>query len=288
MASEIFDAHDNPFATHHLIFFVTGNPGLISYYNNFFRTLHQLLSEGKSKSNAFHIYGESLAGFKYSESPSKDTGAPYNLDQQIESRLQCLKDQRIPSGPRKSEAYDSIILIGHSVGTYIILEMLQRLRNSSSPLNIRAGILLFPTVTHLAESPSGLKFKFLFRIPGFVRGASSAANALLWLFPRPALKWLVKVVTGMPEDATEVTTSFLKSDMGIWQALLVLFLSSSVTGINISSDTWQRMSSSLSRKTNGMKISGELNMKTPRILPRFQSLYSTSGKRYVPIDLLLV
>ncbi len=34
-----------------------------------------------------------------------------------------------------------------------------------------------------------------------------------------ALKWLVGLVTRMPQDAAEVTTGFLKSRMGIWQAL---------------------------------------------------------------------
>jgi len=33
------------------------------------------------------------------------------------------------------------------------------------------------------------------------------------------LKWLVGVVTGMPSEAAEVTTGFLRSRMGIWQAL---------------------------------------------------------------------
>jgi hypothetical protein len=211
-------SHENPAASYHLIFLVTGNPGLISYYDTFLRTLHELLSEKKSETGVFHIFGQSLAGFEDNDSPSKTTGLPHSLEEQIESRLQCLEDQCIPSGPRQGQVYDSIILVGHSVGGYIILEMLQRLRKSSR-CNVKAGILLFPTVTHIAKSPNGAKFSALFRIWGFPRGASLAAKALLWPVPDPALRWLVHVVVGMPQDATEVTMRFLRSRMGIWQAL---------------------------------------------------------------------
>jgi hypothetical protein len=39
------------------------------------------------------------------------------------------------------------------------------------------------------------------------------------LVPRNVLKWLVTVVARMPDDAAEITTRFLTSQMGIWQAL---------------------------------------------------------------------
>jgi pimeloyl-ACP methyl ester carboxylesterase len=213
--------YDDPSASHHLIFFITGNPGLISYYDTFLGYLHQLLSEQSnlSKSNVFHIYGESLAGFGDTDTPSKTTGHPYTLEDQIQTRLQCLKDQRIPSGSRQGQQYDSIILMGHSVGTYILLEVLQRLRKSASTLNVTAGILLMPTVIGLAESASGVKAKPLFRIPSFPRGASQVANALLWPIPKSGVKWLVGLLLGMPDASAEVTARFLKSNMGIWQAL---------------------------------------------------------------------
>jgi pimeloyl-ACP methyl ester carboxylesterase len=212
-------SHENPDASNHLIFFVPGNPGLISYYDAFLRTLHQLLSEKKSEADVFHIHGQSLNGFEENSTPSQATGLPYSLEEQIESRLQCLKDRSIVSGgPRQGQAYDSIILVGHSVGSYIVLEMLQRLRQTPS-LNVKAGILLFPTVTHIAQSPSGVKLSTLFRIPGFAWGASLAAKALIWPLPKPVLKRLVRLVTGMPGEATDVTTRFLRSRMGVWQAL---------------------------------------------------------------------
>jgi pimeloyl-ACP methyl ester carboxylesterase len=210
--------HKNSSASYHLIFLITGNPGLISYYNTFLTTLHRLLSESESDTDTFHIYGESLAGFEDDDTPSKSTGLPYSLEDQIETRIQSLENQHIPCGARQGQRYDSITLIGHSVGTYIILEMLQRLKRSPH-LNIRAGILLFPTVTHLARSPRGLKFAPVLRISGFPRLIGFAANALTWLAPRSVVKILARLMTGMPEESLEVTTRFLTSRMGVWQAL---------------------------------------------------------------------
>jgi pimeloyl-ACP methyl ester carboxylesterase len=141
------------------------------------------------------------------------------LEDQITSRLQLLEDQLIPAGPRQGEEYDGIILIGHSVGTYMLLELLQRLRKSGSSLKVKGGVLLMPTVMGLAESPSGVMSSPIFRIGGFPWAFSRAAKGLIWLTPRSALKWVVSSVLGMPENGAETTTRFLTSSMGVWQAL---------------------------------------------------------------------
>jgi hypothetical protein len=211
-----YPTSEDPSASYHLIYFITGNPGLISFYKTFLHTLHELLSSSPStfNSNIFHIYGQSLAGFEDDSSPPK--AKPYNLEDQISLSLTSLSALRIP---HKSLPYASTILIGHSVGSYILLELINRLRKSSSEIKIKAGILLFPTVTHIAQSPSGVKISILFRIPDFPRIASFLAKNLVLLVPRNVLRWLVAALTKMPHEAAEVTTKFLKSRMGIWQAL---------------------------------------------------------------------
>jgi hypothetical protein len=215
-------ASDNASASYHLIYLITGNPGLIGYYDTFLNTLHNLLSGSADSSpspDIFHIYGQSLAGFEDEPSSESMPASPYSLEYQIQRSQKSLEELRIESGPRRGELFDSIILIGHSVGSYMLLEIIQRLRKSSSPLKIKSGILLFPTVTHIAQSPSGVKISTMFRIPDFPRKASIAAKSLVWLAPKMVLKWLVGLVTRMPHEAAEVTTRFLKSRMGIWQAL---------------------------------------------------------------------
>ncbi|KAF4609845.1 hypothetical protein G7Y89_g15778 [Cudoniella acicularis] len=219
-----FPVSGDPLATHHLIYFVTGNPGLIGYYDTFLGTLHELLTatDGtSSKTSVFHIHGQSLAGFEEDNSSTKQPvrTTPYSLEDQIEISLKSLQDLRIPSGPREGQLHDSVILIGHSVGSYILLELMQRLRKRDSPLQIKASILLFPTVTHIAKSPSGTKISTLFRIPDFPKKASTIAQGLLWLAPRTIVKWLIKIIARMPDDSAGVTLRFLKSPMGIWQAL---------------------------------------------------------------------
>jgi hypothetical protein len=204
----------DPSAAHHLIYFVTGNPGLISYYSTFLATLHQLLVDQTDSSDVYHVYGQSLAGFEDTTVSTETRTTPYSLEEQISLILVAIQHQN-----SAYQNYKTITLIGHSVGSYIVLEVVQRLRKSSSPVNITAGILLFPTVTHIAKSPNGVKLTALASIPGFPQRASQVAKALIWLVPETMLRWLVGVVTRMPQDAATVTTRFLKSRMGIWQAL---------------------------------------------------------------------
>ncbi|KAL2074367.1 hypothetical protein VTL71DRAFT_8145 [Oculimacula yallundae] len=206
----------SPSSSHHLIFFITGNPGLIGYYNTFLHSLHNILNSFQDNQNIYHIHGQSLAGFV--DSTPKTRNTPYSLEEQIEISLAAVKSQRIPSGPERDQRYDSVILIGHSVGSYILLELIRRL-GKTSPTKISAGILLFPTVTHIAKSPSGKKISTLFRIPDFAKKVGTAAKGLVYLAPGGILKWLVGVVARMPSEAAEVTTGFLRSRMGVWQAL---------------------------------------------------------------------
>lgn len=106
-----------------------------------------------------------------------------------------------------------------ALGAYILLEIIQRLKSRNSPIEIKAGILLFPTVTHISQSSSGVKISWLFKISDFPRKASAVAKALVSCIPFLGLKWIVGKFTGMPDEAASVTTIFLKSRMGIWQAL---------------------------------------------------------------------
>ncbi|CAG8983114.1 hypothetical protein HYALB_00004557 [Hymenoscyphus albidus] len=210
---------------HHLIYFITGNPGLIGYYRAFLETLHSLLSDSHTSNitskDVFDVYGQSLAGFDDTHTVplSSSKTHPYSLEEVIDVSLETLEQLRIQQGPRQGQLYDSVIIIGHSVGAYISLEIIQRLKRRKLPTRITAGILLFPTVTHIAQSNSGIKISWLFKIPNFPRIASTVAKLLVSCAPVGVLKWLVGVVTDMPQEGANVTTAFLKSRMGIWQAL---------------------------------------------------------------------
>ncbi|KAM3065645.1 hypothetical protein ACMFMF_010868 [Clarireedia jacksonii] len=216
---------DSPTPTYNLIFFITGNPGLIGYYAIFLKKLHERLSSSSTKSsNTFHIFGQSLAGLETNEEVAEDPSIPqklYSLEEQIEYVRKALVE-RMHDVPDGSTGYKNVILIGHSVGSYILLEILTRLTPEGSlptPPPLLSGILLFPTVTHISASPSGTKFALLSSLPGFPLLASSAAKGLLYLAPNRILDFLIPKVTGMPPPAAKVTRDFLRSRAGVHQAL---------------------------------------------------------------------
>ncbi|KAF7949098.1 hypothetical protein EAE96_008268 [Botrytis aclada] len=231
---------DSPDATYHLIFFITGNPGLIGYYSTFLSLLNDLLSSSSTKnSDTYHIFGQSLAGFETDDLPSESLHQnPYSLEQQIDLVHDCLVEQINAS----STPYKNVVLIGHSVGSYILLETLSKLIAPAAIPSISAvlsGILLFPTVTHISHSPSGAKLTPLMSIPNFPVLASSTAKMLLYCAPNVVLDFLVKKITGMPEEAAKVTTSFLRSKNGIWQALhLARDEMNTITDDKWDSDIW--------------------------------------------------
>ena len=76
-----------------------------------------------------------------------DTAESINLPLSLEqiTHKKIFLEEHIPS---KSK----IILIGHSIGAYIILHLL---KNCSRATDVTKSILLFPTIERMAISPSG-------------------------------------------------------------------------------------------------------------------------------------
>jgi hypothetical protein len=201
-----------PATLHYIIYFIPGNPGLISYYHTFLTHLYSLLttsstsipakpptglgleSEPEAQSHiptplsgnvSYEIFGRSLSGFETDGKGQWDKSAPYNVEQQIEQSEQALKN--VVSAAKANGKRDiRVILMGHSLGTYICLELMRRLREEAAravqtngvadgdgeaegkgkgkeTVRVVGGALLFATVIELAKSPSGVKFKV--RIP---------------------------------------------------------------------------------------------------------------------------
>lgn len=149
-----------------LIFMITGNPGLIKYYEPFLSTLHNLLSSSSTAPSArFSIYGHSLAGFDLSKGEMREPDSLVGLlDQIIKTESLLFKQvdrlQKAAVAAAVEEKPLKVLLIGHSVGAYILLELIQRHRKSVErfglDFDLIGGILLFPTITHLAQSPQGM------------------------------------------------------------------------------------------------------------------------------------
>lgn len=179
------------------IYFISGNPGLISYYHPFLSLLSKnLASVSFPGQDSFHIFAHSLAGFELEPAPSANTNIGtekaktkqpsgtsgdyyYNVEDQIrfvQARLEAhMAALRIEygasagaSGTDPPSQRPRVILMGHSVGTYIAMEVLRRHRENQttttaaaaagdSSFDIVGGIMLFPTVIDIASSPAGQK-----------------------------------------------------------------------------------------------------------------------------------
>lgn len=221
--------HNLPVDTRHvLIYFMSGNPGLIEYYTPFLSTLHTLLETSASnrprpRPVAVHIHGSNLAGFDDNDhdKPFTPSNPPHNLEFQIEYVLSNLASVKVQvEGPRYGTPFDDVIVMGHSVGSFLTLEVFNRhLHGEIETVHLRAGILLFPTVTDIAKSPSGRRLD-LIRSSSFLdSNAHRIAKGFVDLVPAAALGWIVRRILGFPKQAAEVTVRFLKSRDGIWQAI---------------------------------------------------------------------
>ena len=222
---------------HVLIYFITGNPGLIDYYAPFLSHLRELLDAAPSlTSTRFHIYGQDLAGFSDdSHEPFTSSRPPYTLEQQIQLALETVRSMRVdePGGLRHGEPYDDVLLVGHSVGSYISLQLCHRMLKTtttttlSPPLltkpipepKLEKAILLFPTVVHIARSPSGQRVDGLRRVPFAQAHAHRLARLFLAFWPLSVLLWFLRSFMGFPPHGADVTARWLKSRDGIWQAL---------------------------------------------------------------------
>ncbi|KAI1145186.1 hypothetical protein F4825DRAFT_267716 [Nemania diffusa] len=216
----------NNAAQHVLIFFVPGNPGLIGYYAPFLSWLRDLLDANASlDALTFHIHGQNLAGFTDTDhAPFTPERKPHNLEHQIQHILRAARGLRIaaPGSARHGGRYDHVLLIGHSVGAYIALEVSHRVRRDpglAPELAAARAILLFPTIERIAASASGWKLDALRRAPLLGGHAHQVAQGFLRLWPYRALHWFVSRALGFPPHAAEVTARWLKSRDGVWQSL---------------------------------------------------------------------
>jgi pimeloyl-ACP methyl ester carboxylesterase len=151
----------------YIIYFVTGNPGLVEYYRTFLTHLYGLLSQNTASDRdvEFQVYGRSLSGFEMNTKEIKTMKwrkqPPYGLQDQIRHAEDELTD--LVEEVKEQSAKDvRVILVGHSVGAYISLEIIRRLRahglaGDDFETRVIGAIGLFPTIVDIARSESGMK-----------------------------------------------------------------------------------------------------------------------------------
>jgi pimeloyl-ACP methyl ester carboxylesterase len=137
----------NPLLSSKSIVIIPGNPGLGGFYIPFAHELYNLFNENIS------ILIISQAG----HSPPLDHC--FTLDEQIEHKLKTI-EKLLPI-----DKNHRLILIGHSIGAYMVLKMLDKLENQ-----LDRAFLLFPTIERMKESEAGKRFMrfypiFLYLLP---------------------------------------------------------------------------------------------------------------------------
>ncbi|XP_014663826.1 PREDICTED: lipid droplet-associated hydrolase-like [Priapulus caudatus] len=132
-----------------LVLVIPGNPGIIGYYEPFMDTLFKSLKEKVSVvgiSHAGHVtppkgcVNNASNNFKSGGTTINDV---YSLEGQIKHKVLYIR--------RYVPQHVKLILVGHSIGAYILLKLLEQL----SDLNVVKGVSLFPTIERMALSPQG-------------------------------------------------------------------------------------------------------------------------------------
>lgn len=226
-ADEILLQSPNGRPPHHILFFITGNPGLIGYYRRFLTVVHTNVSVASPQAG-LAVYGKSLGGFETEVDASRSQ--LYSLQDQIDFVQQSL-DSLVQHTLAESTRRIHVTLCGHSVGAYILLRILERFYAARKvhdlPYDIQAGILLFPTIVQISQSTSGARVRWPLAVPGL--------PTVLGIFSYPItriLPWrlLVGIIRRFPvfkgagngdelDDAVQSTAAFLKSPLGLRECM---------------------------------------------------------------------
>ncbi|KAF3161513.1 hypothetical protein TWF751_011317 [Orbilia oligospora] len=207
--SQLYSLPVTPYAILH----IPGNPGLVSYYAHYLTALSDHLSN--IPGCEFTIFGASLGGFNTSESPDSPSSF-VSLQDQVSRQVEIVSHLLTTHPSLK------IIITGHSLGAYLLLSLLHNLslHNPNLKSRIIGGIGLFPALTHLAKSSSGRTVTPFVNIPGVLPFLVVLAKFLVTLIPAVILNFLMKILMPAHEQsARDTTLSFLKSPLGVKQAL---------------------------------------------------------------------
>ncbi|CAI6340705.1 unnamed protein product [Periconia digitata] len=209
------DSHTSNTRAKYLIFFIPGNPGIIQYYSVFLKNLHEKLAHGLKP--RVDVLGITLAGFECGASEHQDVRNkakkfPLSIDDQIDFVERTLRDYTEPD--------TRIILMGHSFGVYIFMEMLRRRQSRLKTTgHVIGAIGLFPGVVHLARSQGGRRGQQWLAIPGLAFLLIWLARALGLLLPTKILQNVIRALSGYPDHAVRTTVHWIRSRWGLQQSL---------------------------------------------------------------------
>ncbi|XP_038585596.1 lipid droplet-associated hydrolase [Micropterus salmoides] len=182
-----------------LFLIIPGNPGVVGFYRTFMHTLHSMFGHRHpvwAVSHAGHcVPPDSMDMVDEAEDDV------FGLNGQIEHKLAFLRKHV----PRET----SLVLVGHSIGCYIILEMMKR----NPELKIIKAVMLFPTIERMAQTPQG---KVMTPVLCHMRYVAYLPLFLLSLLPEGLKAGLIKLVFGgipsLDHTVVQPTVGLLSGD----------------------------------------------------------------------------
>ena len=199
------------------------------------------------------------------------------IERERESRL---RNDLVEEGGQQGDDDDDdsesieVILMGHSVGAYICLELVrlwhERLRPEKSKTkpkwNPSTCILLTPTIQDIHLSPSGLMATPLLTSLSFLPALAQilVRSVLLRCLPAAWFAMLVSRATGMVHGShgLEATLAFLKSTRGVEQALYMARWEMKEIG----KDRWGNEIWGVSQDKTDLRADGEKLFPSPSLI----------------------
>ncbi|KAL3532144.1 hypothetical protein ACH5RR_005665 [Cinchona calisaya] len=170
--SDLLEIHAQNPAFH--VLFIPGNPGVVSFYTDFVELLYEQLGGTASVTAIAHV--------SHTEK-NLENGKLFSLQEQIDHKMsfmeQELEDVEVP-----------ILLVGHSIGAYISMEMFKR-----SQEKVRYCVCLYPFLAVNTKSSAQTMIRKIAASPLLCTALSSLV-AFFGMLPIWTSRFLVKSSLG--------------------------------------------------------------------------------------------
>lgn len=164
-----------------LFLIIPGNPGVVGFYRTFMQTIHSMFGYNHpvwAVSHAGHCVPPVSMDMVEDASSAAENDV-FGLNGQIEHKLEFIR-KNVPTET-------NLVLVGHSIGCYIILEIMKR----NPELKVLKAVMLFPTIERMAQTPQG---KVVTPVLCRMRYVAYLPLFLLSLLPESLKASLVKLV----------------------------------------------------------------------------------------------
>ncbi|KAE8232693.1 hypothetical protein CF326_g2271 [Tilletia indica] len=215
-----------------VLIFICGNPGLASFYTKFLSTIHRHPGlKGRIEIFAVSHRGHALVSPVVvegtNEARSADEarqGIRTSLYDQVRHKVDILDAVRrvyprasaqtgTENGASRSSKDVKVVLVGHSIGSYIALEVLRARRRDVDGIH-----LLFPTLSHIGRTPNAQSLQLLLH-PLTASLVLPLPLLILSLIPIVILLPLIRILAMQPASAAQSTAELLLTRGAVVNAL---------------------------------------------------------------------